>query len=275
MDSRLSSDIRAEHLIDEGSSSSRSQLRDACQTEGHLLRIPLELRLQIYENIFSDHDDAGRTNASSVYGEGMRNCVRARVQPPKHLSVAMTSKQVYREALPILYKTYRFRLSAWDDVAPHTPYIDFNKQLLDQLRRPSAAPMWPLVSCLDIFVDLEFPAYSEDLSSALGLINHSFVGLKTFCLHMGLMPCNWTDSDKNAASARKQDSMLSSLRGLANRVRIFKIDVWPHEPEPCYTSFLEEVIPESTWYSTCDKDQVSWICQGIEGKKSMVFGKKR
>ena len=106
MDSRSFSDIRHADDAGQGFSSSTVQSVGADGTENFgFLRLPLELRIQFYENIFSDHADPDHTNAKSPYRKSSRDRIRARVQPPRHLSVAMASKQIYSEALPILYMT--------------------------------------------------------------------------------------------------------------------------------------------------------------------------
>ena len=281
MDSRSFSDIRHADDAGQGVSSSTVQPAGADRTENFgFYHLPLELRLQIYKNIFSDHADTDHTNATSPFGKMSRDRIRARVQPPKHLSVAMTSKQIYREALPILYRTYHFRLSMWDDGISKQSSRQLTGQLLAQLRRPMALLMLPSISYLDLFIQGGVAAFSECVSSVLQSINHSCVGLQTFCLHMDQLPCSWTREAKElvaelANGAPFELERSNSLRGLANRVRVFRINICLFQWYLQYDSFLKDLIPGSTWLlnRNRDGDSMSWVCQGTEGRKSMTFWK--
>ncbi|MDI1493533.1 MAG: hypothetical protein OHK93_005323 [Ramalina farinacea] len=254
MDSRSFSDIRHADDAGQGFSSSTVQPAGADRTERFgFLRLPLELRIQIYENIFSDSADTDYSNAKSPFGNTVRDRIRARVQPPKHLLVAMTSKQIYREALPILYKTYHFRLSMWEDdtLDPYAKKKEI-KRFLAQLRRPLALLMLPSISYLDLFVELEVGGGGERVSSVFQVINHVCVGLQTFCLYTDQVPRSWIRAAKALVAENEEEvedfehEPVESLRGLANRVRVFKIDVWYFHFCPDHRYLVEALIPGST-----------------------------
>ena len=276
MNSKSTADAQDEHRVDKGSSSSPAPPAVADQTERfEFLGLPLELRIQIYGIAFSDHNHTGHTDAKPAGREELRDCARARVQAPGVLPVAMASKQIYREALPILYKTYNFRLSMWDEDVPRQKANDLTGRLSAQLRRPLALLMLPRISHLDLSVSLAVVNNCIDqVSSILHLINLVCLGLQTFCLHMDLLPQRWDCCAERRNDVLFESERLRGLRGLANRVRVFKIDILLLDSVKHYGPFLEYLIPGSAWLDR-DHDRMSWVCQGTEGQKSMVFRKKQ
>ena len=112
------------------------------------------------------------------------------------------------------------------------------------------------------------------MCSVFKVINHGCVGLQAFCLHTDQIPRNWSrEAETDVAEMRKvldlEREPFMSLRGLANRVRVFKIDVWFLHWAFCNQYFLEQLLPGSTWLGNWKEK--SWVCQSTEGRKSMVF----
>ena len=208
----------------------------------NFLGLPTDIRIMIYEEAFAEDSLNCRSDGSSL-----------RVDFERKFRLARANKQIYNEALPLLYRIHAFKFKVWRFGRPNLTGIYDLEGIYLHLKE---APQDMLGLITDMHICLDEACVEEDAASGntvtikvFGHISHACTRLRS--LHIKTqrlarpMYQKWTGHGYRFESPPYRRAMAKVLWALAQRLPNMEFQVADDTDD--FEMFLCEVAPFEYW----------------------------
>lgn len=219
----------------------------------NFLGLPTDIRIMIYEEAFA---------------EDFRNCHSdgsgSRVDFERKFRLALANKQIYNEALPLLYKIHSFQFKVWRYGGPvFLGIYDLGGICL----RFKEAPQDMLAMITDMHICLDEACVEEDAANGNNLTIQFFGHINRACTRLRSlqiqthelarpMRLNWMDYRYEYESPPYRRAMVKVLCALARRLPCLEFQVTDHIW--VFEKFLSQIAPLEYWDKNSTPPTKGW-----------------